>query len=120
MRLLFSYKKELVDTILFLNTAFSMIDKIFQQEITNAEIKKNYWVCFLLNNVCCMCCIGNACKHIFIPKEYVHPEECDGDILHKLLIGSRDSSNDIEHIFKNSHRVTNNEDDENNHSDNNI
>ena len=38
--LLFKHKKNLVDTILFLNTAFSMIDKIFQQEITNAEIKK--------------------------------------------------------------------------------
>jgi hypothetical protein len=40
VRLLFNQKKNMVDTILFLNTAFSMIDKIFQQEITNAEIKK--------------------------------------------------------------------------------
>ena len=53
--LLFKHKKNLVDTILFLNTAFSMIDKIFQQEITNAEIKKNYWLCFFLNKLCCMC-----------------------------------------------------------------
>ena len=40
LKQLFSDKKELVNTILFLNTAYSVIDKIFLKEITNAEIKK--------------------------------------------------------------------------------
>ena len=37
--LLFMQKKNLIHTILFLNTAFSMIDKMFQQEIRNAELR---------------------------------------------------------------------------------
>ena len=38
---LFKTKKHLTDTILYLNTAFSLIDKMFQQEITNAELEKH-------------------------------------------------------------------------------
>ena len=87
--LLFKHKKNLVDTILFLNTAFSMIDKIFQQEITNAEIKKNYWLCFLLNKLCCMC--GVSCSRCLLPSNYVPPEECGGDILQKLMVGCGDA-----------------------------
>ena len=37
---LFEKKNELINTILFLNTAFSLIDTVFQQEVSNAEIKK--------------------------------------------------------------------------------
>ena len=88
-RLLFKHKKNLMDTILFLNTAFSMIDKIFQQEITNAEIKKNYWFCFLLNRMCCMCgasCFPRAGRW-FLPDTYIRPEECGGDILQRLMVG---------------------------------
>ena len=32
-------KKECIDTILLLKTAFSLIDDMFQQEIKNAELK---------------------------------------------------------------------------------
>ena len=39
---LFYKKRNLIDNILFLNTAFSLIDKIFQQEIKKAEIKKKH------------------------------------------------------------------------------
>ena len=38
---LFDEKKSIINTILSLNTAFSKIDAMFQQEITNAELKKN-------------------------------------------------------------------------------
>ena len=112
--LLFKHKKNLVDTILFLNTAFSMIDKIFQQEITNAEIKKNYWLCFLLNKLCCMCgppCISSACSRCLLPSNYVSPEECGGDILQKLMVGCGGThidmtDDDIELIIKNRQYVT--------------
>ena len=113
--LLFKHKKNLVDTILFLNTAFSMIDKIFQQEITNAEIKKNYWLCFLLNKLCCMCgssCISAACSRCLLPSNYVSPEECGGDILQKLMVGCGGThidmtDDDIELIIRNRQYVTN-------------
>jgi len=40
---LFIQKKELVDILLFLNTAFSSIDQLFQDEIRSASEKKKYW-----------------------------------------------------------------------------
>ena len=111
VRLLFKQKKNMVDTILFLNTAFSMIDKIFQQEITNAEIKKNYWLCFLLNKLCCMCCLSGVGARWFIPPNYVQPEKCGGDILQKLMVGCSGthldmSDDDIELLVKNRRYVT--------------
>ena len=111
IRLLFKHKKNLVDTILFLNTAFSMIDKIFQQEITNAEIRKNYWPCFLLNKLCCMCCLSGVGTRWFIPPNYVQPEECGGDILQKLMVGCSGThidmtDDDIELLVKNRRYVS--------------
>jgi hypothetical protein len=46
---LFTIKKELIDTMLFLKTAFSEIDKMFQKEIENADIRKRYRVRFFFN-----------------------------------------------------------------------
>ena len=43
IRGLFSQKKECIDVILFLTTAFSQIDKMFQQEITNEQIRQKHW-----------------------------------------------------------------------------
>lgn len=40
---LFNVKKELVKEILLLKSAFSIIDQMFHQEISNAEIIKNRW-----------------------------------------------------------------------------
>ncbi len=40
---LFNVKKELVKEILLLKSAFSIIDQMFHQEITNAEIIKGRW-----------------------------------------------------------------------------
>ena len=82
--LLFEQKKNLIHTILFLNTAFSMIDKMFQQEITNAEIKKKRFLIFFILNTF-PCCCSTFIKTHFIPKEYVSPTECGGDILKKLM-----------------------------------
>ena len=72
MRLLFIQKKNTIDTILLLNTAFSLIDAMFQQEIINAELEKKFWF---------QAWIGTIIKH----PNYLNPESCGGEILHKIL-----------------------------------
>lgn len=69
---MFEEKKKLIQTILFLNTAFSMIDKMFQQEIINAEIENNNMCRFLFGGCC-------------IPKNYIKPELSGGIILEELM-----------------------------------
>ena len=82
--LLFKQKKNLIHTILFLNTAFSMIDKMFQQEITNAELKKRYTISFFIHDMF-MLCLPTKSKRCCVPPRFVEPEECGGDILQKLM-----------------------------------
>jgi len=84
---LFVQKKNIIHTILFLNTAFSMIDKMFQQEIMNAEIKKKWFLIFWLLNI--IPCCSQKIKNICLPREYIPPTECGGDILQKLMGGER-------------------------------
>lgn len=43
LQILFNMKRELVKEILLLKSAFSVIDQMFNQEITNAEILRNRW-----------------------------------------------------------------------------
>jgi hypothetical protein len=81
---LFKQKKSLISTILFLNTAFSMIDKMFQQEITNAELKETHWFKFYLYNCFSPLCPAWA-KGCWIPPGYKPPEASGGDILRNLL-----------------------------------
>lgn len=107
--LLFKQKKNLIDTILFLNTAFSMIDRIFQQEITNAEIQKNYKICLFLHKILCFCCL-DKCAKLILPDNYVSPEQCGGDILQRLMVGCSEthidmSDEDIELIMENRESV---------------
>jgi hypothetical protein len=44
---LFQKKKQLINTILFLNTAFSKIDDLFQQEIQAAKNRQAHWFRYL-------------------------------------------------------------------------
>ena len=81
---LFREKKTLIDTVLFLNTAFSMIDKMFQQEITNAELRKKFWVSFIVRDIIMMIC-PNFSKSWCLPAGYITPEKCGGDILERLI-----------------------------------
>lgn len=97
---LFRQKKNLIHTILFLNTAFSMIDKMFQQEIKNAEYREKHWMRFTIHRVRSFCI---SLKHCALT-EYVDPEKCGGEIMKKLL--SDDSpidinDDDIDFIMKN-------------------
>ena len=81
---LFQDKNELIHTILFLNTAFSMMDKLFQQEILNSELRKKYWVCFMLHDIFKFFCMGKA-KKLCLPEKYQEPEDCGGTILKDLM-----------------------------------
>jgi len=82
--LLFKQKKNLIHTVLFLNTAFSMIDKMFQQEIVNAELKNTSRIGFCLHDIGTMFCPKKA-KRCCVPVRFIEPEECGGDILQKLM-----------------------------------
>jgi len=81
---LFGQKKSLISTILFLNTAFSMIDKMFQQEITNAELKETHWCKFYLYDCFSLICPEWAEAYL-IPSGYRPPETSGGEILRNLL-----------------------------------
>lgn len=100
--LLFMQKKNIIDTILFLNTSISLIDRMFQQEILNAEIEKTYWF-----KLCC-----HKWFEFFGMKlkthNYCDPESCGGEILHKILRSDKHfelTDKDIEYIqkYKNKH-----------------
>jgi len=80
---LFNQKKKFIDTILFLNTAFSMIDKMFQQEILNAELRKTYYFSFFFHNI--FSSLFPNCTRCCLPSGYIKPEECGGCIFQKLM-----------------------------------
>ena len=74
---LFQEKKKTINTILFLNTAFSIIDKMFQQEILNAKLRSSHWLRFFFHDLCC--CV--------LPSKYIEPEMSGGDIFADILGG---------------------------------
>ena len=79
---LFKKKKYYIEIILFLRKAFGMIDKMFLQEIKNAELKSKYYLRFLLNDYLKCCCKN---PHVCLPEEYVEPENCN-PLLKRLLV----------------------------------
>ena len=81
---LFFLKKKHINTILFLKTAFSMIDKMFQQEILNAEIKKRYRFTFYIYETFFIC-FPFFCKSFFVPDGYISPEKIGGELLENLM-----------------------------------
>lgn len=93
---LFMHKNHLIDTILFLKTAFSLIDRMFQQEICNAELKKRYWFRW-------SCCQWFGCP--FAHPDFKDPEVTGGEILQKILRSDRqfeiiDTDFDYTHAIK--------------------
>ena len=75
---LFQEKKKTINTILFLNTAFSIIDKMFQQEILNAKLRSSHLLRFFFHDLCC--CV--------LPSKYIEPEMSGGDIFADILGGT--------------------------------
>ena len=102
--ILFRQKKNLIHTILFLNTAFSMIDKMFQQEIHNAEYRKKHRVRFFIHRVGSFCSSLTRCKQMALSKQYIEPEDCGGEIMKKILGDDAPieiADDDIDFILKN-------------------
>jgi hypothetical protein len=79
---LFQQKKKIIHTLLFLNTAFSMIDRMFQQEILNGKLRQKYWLRFKLNDFLSCCC---CCNYSCLPAAYIEPEKSGGNILQNLM-----------------------------------
>ena len=81
--ILFKQKKELIDTYLFLNTAYSMIDRMFQQEIVNAELKREYCCTFIFHRIFMLLYPKWGVK--CIPEGYIKPEDSCSNIFQKLM-----------------------------------
>lgn len=86
---LFEEKKDYINTILFLNTAFSKIDHLFQQEITNAELHKRYPLRFMFNNIINMIFATNSMY--CLPKDYLKPELSGGEILKRMMSNNEEN-----------------------------
>ena len=84
LQLLFQKKKVNINNILFLNTAFSVIDKMFLQEIANAEIKNRNPVKFFLNSIFTILFCGYYDK-CCIPRPYTNISESGGSLLRKIM-----------------------------------
>ena len=82
---LFQQKKNIINVILFLNTAFSMIDKMFQQEILNASLRTDYWFRFYLYDLFVRCCCCTEKIKALLPLKYIEPEVSGGDIFEKIM-----------------------------------
>tara|TARA_B100000902_G_scaffold399823_1_gene472799 strand:- start:1204 stop:3123 length:1920 start_codon:yes stop_codon:yes gene_type:complete len=84
LAILFLAKKKYINTILYLNTAFLIIDRMFQQEIMNAELRKRYCLAFKLNDFFTLFC-PSLCNRCFLPTEYIQPEKSGGKLLQDLI-----------------------------------
>jgi len=58
-----AFKKQFINLYLFLNTAFSAIDTLFQQEIEKADLRSKFWFRYWLSKTLCCACFGIP-KHL--------------------------------------------------------
>lgn len=79
---LFSRKRKLIEVLLFLNTAFSAIDRMFVQEIKNGDLRNNNWIRFTLADYF-------NCKGL-LPSDYIDPTRCCGEMMHKIITCEQD------------------------------
>jgi hypothetical protein len=82
---LFIQKKNTINTILFLNTAFSMIDKMFQQEILNAKLRSDNLLRFYFYDILRCCCVDKV--KCLLPPKYIEPEVSGGEIFSDIMGG---------------------------------
>ena len=78
---LYRRKRRCVETILYLKTAFLMIDRMFAQEIINAQLRQTQAWRFRLNWLVQAATCGRCS---LLPKRYVAPEHVD-PLLRKVL-----------------------------------
>tara|TARA_B100000768_G_scaffold181311_1_gene203774 strand:+ start:639 stop:2384 length:1746 start_codon:yes stop_codon:yes gene_type:complete len=78
-------KKKFINNIIYLKTAYIMIDKLFSQEILNAQLRNKYY----LNFVCYDCvpiCVRNFFKYIGFPDEACLPADYKLDPIKGTLL----------------------------------
>ena len=81
---LFLSKRKYINTILFLNTAFIMIDKMFLQEILNAQLRNKYFIGFAFYDFFSGCC-PSICALLCLPTKFKDPEKSGGKLLEELI-----------------------------------
>jgi hypothetical protein len=79
-------KKKFINNIIYLKTAFVMIDNMFGQEILNAHLRKKYIICFFFYDCfpSCFQYISKKCKLSILPKDY-KPDPASGSLLEEIL-----------------------------------
>ena len=106
LKKLFIKKEEYINNILYLNTAYSLIDKIFLREITNAEIKKNNRIRFFINGML-IPFLPLRCNKIFLPRDFIPLTESNNELLCKIMDLQGDSQESIWDIFYMNNRYDN-------------
>ena len=101
---LFLSKRKYINTILFLNTAFIMIDKMFLQEILNAQLRSKNFIGFAFYDFFSGCC-PNLCKMLCIPSSFKDPEKAGGKLLEELINDELNltegiTDNEMYHFYK--------------------
>ena len=84
---LFKKKKKIIHTILYLNTAFSMIDKMFQEEIDTVKLKQDNCISFYINDMFtrwCGCFMKDRTT-CCLPVGYIPKENYGENILEKIM-----------------------------------
>lgn len=87
-------KNNTIYVILFLNTAFSMIERMFMQEIRNAELSKKHRFGFFFNNLVNTLCFWTV-TDFCLPVGFVPPEKSGGQLLLKILGLKDDTDKEI-------------------------
>ena len=84
-------KKELINDIIYLKTAFVMIDKLFNQEILNVELRKKYGLSFFIYDyfpnifeVLLVKCNKNMTIKSFLPRDYI-ANPIESSLLDKIM-----------------------------------
>ena len=85
--ILFKKKRKIIHTILYLNTAFSMIDKLFQEEIDTVKLKQDNCISFYINDMftrLCGCFLKDRTT-CCLPIGYTPKENYGENILEKIM-----------------------------------
>lgn len=82
-------KKKFINSIIYLKTAYIMIDRMFSQEILNAHLRKRYCVNFFIYD-CFPLCIHRLFKYCHVPIDCClpinyKPDPTQGTLLEEIL-----------------------------------
>ena len=78
-------KKKFINNIIYLKTAYIMIDKLFSQEILNAQLRNKYYLNFLCYD-CLPICVRNFFKYVGFPDEACLPADYKQDPIKGTLL----------------------------------